>query len=52
MKYGVFGLNQFQLLWSDYDTAKEEAIRLATKHGKEFSVMRKVSTFDENGNEI
>lgn len=50
--YGVFGLNQFQLLWDNLEEAKEEAIRLTQKHKKEFCVMQKIICFDEDGKEV
>ena len=51
-KYGVFGLNQFQLLWDNLEEAQAEAIRLSQKHGKEFCVMEKIICFDARGQEV
>ena len=51
-QYGVFGLNQFQLLWDTVEDAEAEAKRLAAKHQKPFCVMQKIECFDEHGEAI
>lgn len=48
-KFGVFGLNQFQLLWDSEEDALAEAKRLALKHKKDFSVMQKNITVNHEG---